>query len=123
MSDQAFPIISVEDLSGTRAFYEALGFAQTYQFPLEGEPAYVTMSRGTSSIGIGAGDAADQDRLGIWVYVDDVDRTFERLRTLGASAVTEPQNQPWGERVARIRDPGGNLVYLGRSETECMSLS
>jgi lactoylglutathione lyase len=117
MSDRAFPIISVEDLPGARAFYEALGFAQTYRFPSEGEPAYITMSRGTSSIGIGAADEADKDRWGIWVYVDDVDRTFERLRTLGASAVTEPQNQPWGERVARIRDPSGNLVFLGGSET------
>ena len=33
MSDRAFPIISVRDLPAARAFYEALGFSQTYQFP------------------------------------------------------------------------------------------
>jgi lactoylglutathione lyase len=47
------------------------------------------------------------------VYVDDVDIAFERLRASGAPVVAEPENQPWGERVARIRDPGGHLVYLG----------
>lgn len=113
MSDRAFPIISVRDLSATRAFYEELGFAQTYQFPPEGEASFVTMERGNSSIGIGAGGASDVDRFGYWVYVDDVDATLEQLRTSGAPVVGEPEDQPWGERVARTRDPDGNLVYLG----------
>ena len=113
MSDHAFPIITVEDLPATRAFYEWLGFTQTYQFPAEGEPAFVTMELGTSTIGIGAGGATEPDRFGMWVYVDDVDRTLERLRASGAPTVAEPEDQPWGERVARTRDPDGNLVYLG----------
>ena len=113
MSDRALPIISVRDLPATRAFYEELGFAQTYQFPPEGEPGFVTMERGTSSIGIGAGGATDEDHFGYWVYVDDVDVALERLRASGAPVVAEPDDQPWGERVARTRDPDGNLVYLG----------
>ncbi len=113
MSDRAFPIISVSDLPATRAFYEALGFSQTYQFPPEGEPDFVSMERGSSSIGIGAGGATDEDRFGYWVYVDDVDATLEQLRTSGATVIAEPEDQPWGERVARARDPAGNLVYLG----------
>jgi lactoylglutathione lyase len=110
--DRAFPIISVEDLEATRAFYERLGFVQTYQFPPEGEPGFVTMERGSSSIGIGAG-GDDADRFSMWVYVDDVDTTLERLRTSGAPVVSEPEDQPWGERLARTRDPAGNLVHLG----------
>ncbi len=113
MSDRAFPIISVRDLGAVRGFYEALGFVQTYQFPPDGEPGFVTMERGSSSIGIGAGGATDSDRFGLWVYVDDVDATFERLRATGAPVVAEPQDEPWGERVARTRDPDGNLVYVG----------
>jgi lactoylglutathione lyase len=113
MNDRAFPIISVSDLPATRTFYERLGFTQTYQFPPEGEPGFVTMARGDASIGIGAGGATVDDRFGYWVYVDDVDATFELLRAAGASVVAEPEDQRWGERVARIRDPDGNLVYLG----------
>lgn len=111
MSDRAFPIISVADLPATRVFYEALGFTQTYQFPPEGEPGFVTMERGTSSIGIGAGGG--EDPFGYWVYVDDVDATLAGLRAGGAPVVAEPEDQPWGERVAQTRDPAGNLVYLG----------
>jgi catechol 2,3-dioxygenase-like lactoylglutathione lyase family enzyme len=65
------------------------------------------------SIGIGTVGAAGDDRFGFWVYVDDVDIAFERLRASGAPVVADPEDQPWGERVARIRDPGGHLVYLG----------
>jgi lactoylglutathione lyase len=113
MSERAFPIISVENVSVTRTFYEALGFSQTYQFPADGKPEYITMSRGSSSLGISAVSATDQDRFGFWVYVDDVDITLELLRNAGAQVVAEPEDQPWGERVARVRDPGGHLVYLG----------
>ncbi|MGW9549661.1 VOC family protein [Citricoccus zhacaiensis] len=46
-------------------------------------------------------------------YVDDVDETLAVLGTSGAPVVSEPEDQPWGERVARTRDPQGNLVILG----------
>jgi DNA-binding FrmR family transcriptional regulator len=32
-----------------------------------------------------------------------------------AEAVATPENRPWGERVASVRDPDGNLVHLGAS--------
>jgi lactoylglutathione lyase len=113
VSHGAFPIISVRDLPATRSFYEELGFSQTYRFPPEDEPLFVTMARGNSSIGMGASGAAEEDSFGYWVYVDDVDAMLDRLRASGAPVVAEPADQPWGERVARTRDPDGNLVYLG----------
>ena len=79
MSERAFPIIYVDDVPAAGAFYESLGFSQTYQFPAEGEPDYVTMSRADSSIGIGDVGAAGEDCFGFWVYVDDVDIAFEQL--------------------------------------------
>jgi lactoylglutathione lyase len=115
VSDRAFPIISVRDLPAARRFYERLGFALVYQFPPEGEPGFVTLARGASSIGIGAGGAVDADRFGYWVYVDDVDAALQELVAAGAPVVVEPEDQPWGERVAQTRDPDGNLVYLGAS--------
>ena len=111
MTDDPFPIISVDDLPPTREFYGKLGFTQTFRFPTDGEPGFVAMTKGGSTIGIGAG--GDADRFGYWVYVDDVDATLERLRAAGAVVVAPPEDQAWGERVARRRDPAGNLVYLG----------
>lgn len=115
MADRAFPIISVRDLDATRRFYEQLGFRQVYQFPPEGEPGFVTMERDTHSIGIGAVGETAEDTFGYWVYVDDVDATLEALVAGGAPIVAEPEDQPWGERVAQTRDPAGNLVYLGKA--------
>ena len=112
MSSRAFPIISVRDLPAVRGFYERLGFVQAYQFPPEGEPEFVAMDRGESSIGIGAG-GEEEDRFGFWVDVDDVDATVATLRDAGAPVVAEPEDQPFGERVAQLRDPDGNLVYVG----------
>jgi lactoylglutathione lyase len=112
MAGDAFPILSVSDLAKTKQFYEQLGFQQTYQFPPEGEPGFVTLQRGTAQIGVGAG-AVDDDAVAYWVYVDDVDASLEALRAAGAEVVGEPVDQPWGERVAQVRDPSGTLVYLG----------
>ena len=114
MADRSFPILAVPDLVATRRFYEHLGFAQTYQFPPDGEPGYVTMARGEASIGLTlATSDGDVAPFAYWVYVDDVDATVEQLRATGATIVEEPVDQPWGERVARVRDPAGTLVHLG----------
>ena len=83
MSERAFLIITAEDLQDTRALYEQLGFSATYRFPSEGKRRYLTLSRGGSSIGIGAPSARDEERFGFWVYVEDVDGTLERLRASG----------------------------------------
>ena len=112
MGAEAFPIISVRDLPAARSFYERLGFSQTYQFPSDGEPGFVTMERGSATIGIGA-VGADEERFAYWVYVEDVDQTVALLRAAGTAIVAEPMDEPWGERVATVRDPNGNLVHVG----------
>lgn len=46
------------------------------------------------------------------VYIDDVDSTYGRALAAGATSVTRPTDMPWGDRVARVRDPLGNLWWL-----------
>ncbi len=43
---------------------------------------------------------------------DDLDATFERVRTSGAEVLQEPTAQPWGVRDCAFRDPSGNLVRI-----------
>src|SRR3954452_7524758 len=95
VNDRAFPILIVHDVPAVRDFYARLGFVQTYQFPPQGEPAFVSLERGASSIGLGARSEADEDRFGYWVYVHDVDAAFEELRSAGAPVVGEPRDEPW----------------------------
>lgn len=113
MPDESFPILSVDDLAASVAFYRRLGFSQSYAFPSEGPAAFVTLERNGCTIGIASREPASDERFSYWVYVDDADATFAALTGAGAPAEAEPRTEPWGERVASVRDPDGNVVHVG----------
>ena len=46
---------------------------------------------------------------------DDVDATFETVRTSGAEVLQEPIDQPWGPRDCAFRDPSGNTVRIAQA--------
>lgn len=46
------------------------------------------------------------------LYVPDVHQTIEQAVAAGATIVTEPTHLFWGDLVARIADPFGNLYWL-----------
>ena len=68
------------------------------------------------------GSPADADALaallakgalnGVHFHTDDLDATFEKLRSAGAEIVQEPTEQPWGTRDCAVRDPSGNMVRI-----------
>jgi lactoylglutathione lyase len=118
-------MLSVADLSRALQFYgEVLGGNETYRFPDVGDPAFVVLSIGGSQIGLGlmtspvgaihgrALRPASGHRIELCAYVDDLDATVERMQRASFPVVTEPIEQPWGERVAYVEDPDGNLVLL-----------
>jgi lactoylglutathione lyase len=121
VAGQAFPIVYAEDVARSVRFYELLGFERQFQFPPEGEPGYVGLARGESRLGV-AGYSSPRELLGLepgagprfelWVYVDGVDAQVEALRAGGATILREPEDMPWGERVAWALDPDGNPVSL-----------
>ena len=55
---------------------------------------------------------ADNHTVIIEFQVDDVDKEYERLKTLVGEWVLEPTTMPWGNRSMLFRDPDGNLVNL-----------
>jgi uncharacterized glyoxalase superfamily protein PhnB len=46
------------------------------------------------------------------LYVEDCAASYEQALAAGATSVTRPTEMPWGDRVARVRDPLGNLWWL-----------
>jgi lactoylglutathione lyase len=119
-----FPMLSAEDLDRSASFYrDLLGGVETYRFPDGDSPVFLVVRLGESDLGIGAitGAAplhgqslrpAQGHRMELCVYVDHVDTTVERLRAASVPILVEPADQPWGERVAYVSDPDGNLLML-----------
>jgi lactoylglutathione lyase len=118
-----FPMLSCADLDRSLALYrDMLGGVETFRFPPEGEPGYISLDIGDSHIGLGsmAGPPihgrpqrpATGHRIELCVYVDDVDESYKQAGEQGLEQVVEPADMPWGERVAYIADPDGNLLML-----------
>jgi lactoylglutathione lyase len=101
-----------------RFYRDLLGADVEYRFPPEEEPGYVGLRLGSAHLGIAhAPDVvagADGQRFALLVYADSCDAAIERLRAGGATVTEEPVDQPWGEQGARVLDPDGNEVIVGR---------
>lgn len=48
----------------------------------------------------------------IVLTVDDVQAVFEKAVAKGGEALATPQEKPWGQTVAYLRDPNGVLIEL-----------
>jgi lactoylglutathione lyase len=121
MERKAFPVLYVTNVSRSLEFYALLGYESRYQFPLEGDPHYVGLERGDSSLGIADSNWPEAQlgitvgtapRFELFVYVDDVQATVESFRTAGYRILQEPATMPWGERQAYVSDPDNNPVAL-----------
>ncbi|MFC6242951.1 VOC family protein [Knoellia sp. 3-2P3] len=56
--------------------------------------------------------AGPADGLLVVFVVDDVDAELARLQAEGATVVTPPETEPWGERYAQVADPNGVVYQL-----------
>jgi PhnB protein len=48
----------------------------------------------------------------LYLYVDDVNATYEKALSEGCVSITEPRTEPWGDLIARVQDPLGYLWEL-----------
>lgn len=119
MFNSGFPILSTRDIERSLGFYRDLLDGDVYfQYPDEGPPGYVGIRVGSMQLGIGVDPGAVEGagRISLWFYVTDCDAAVERLQAGGVAVTEEPQDQPWGERIARVLDPDGNEVIVATGE-------
>ncbi|MDT6985783.1 VOC family protein [Streptomyces lusitanus] len=118
MTLRAFPLLTSADVEAAAEFYALLGFVRHHRHPAEGTVSFVTLRRGATELAISAEaadaspDASGASRWRMFVFVEDVDATVERLAARGVAVLSPPADMPWGERVALVADPEHNPVAL-----------
>ncbi|MEE2944461.1 MAG: VOC family protein [Pseudomonadota bacterium] len=64
-------------------------------------------------LGKSPGDAALQDPVFELAFeTSDVDASFEKATCAGATPVSKPVDQPWGQRISYVKDPNGFLIEI-----------
>src|SRR5689334_9794865 len=119
---RAFPVLYAKDVAAVAAFYACLGFEEHVRLPgPDGVPGFIGLRReGGAELAVTTEDSPRMlagvepgpgPRGELFVYVEDVDATVAALD----SVLREPADMPWGERVAYVTDPEGNIVTLAQA--------
>ena len=119
---RAFPVLYAHDVELVAGFYARLGFKEHFRMPApDGSAGFVGLERDGAELGVVTEESprllagvepGPGPRHELFVYVPDVDAAVTGLREAGARVVRLPADMPWGERVAFVADPEGNLVSL-----------
>ena len=54
----------------------------------------------------------------LYLYVDDIDATYQRAVKAGAASLEEPQDLPYGDRRGMIKDPCGNIWQIATHDQD-----
>jgi predicted enzyme related to lactoylglutathione lyase len=110
------PIIVSNDLDRLLAFYTGLfGAEEVMRFPDDGPTFYVGLKLGDSELGLSSDESVvpgSPGRMLLSIDVPDVDALLPKVDGLGGEATSGANDMPWGQRVAHIKDPDGNVVNL-----------
>ena len=110
-----------DDVMAAQAWYaQLLGTEPYFVRPVQGTPAYVEFRIGDYQHELGIIDSrfAAGTRPGtasgaiIYWHVDDVQASFERLVSLGATVHEEPVERGPGFVTASVVDPFGNILGI-----------
>jgi lactoylglutathione lyase len=120
-----YAILYVEDVARSLGFYErALGLERRF---LHESGDYGELETGATALAFathalaasnlpgvyeGTSPNGGRPRFEICFVTDDVEAAYSQAVATGAEAVVEPQTKPWGQDVAYVRDPDGNLIEL-----------
>ena len=115
-----YTVIYVDDVTATIAFYEQ-AFGQKPNMVVEGE--FGELATGETKLSFaakkmlhGPGQFASPEGKVLGVEVafttGDVQKAYDTAVAAGAKSVSKPEQKPWGQTVAYVRDNNGFLVEL-----------
>ena len=102
------PRIAVSDVGAQveflRAVFDAVGDVPA------GRPAEIVI--GDSLIMIGSTDERDAFQAFLYVHVADAEGRYQRAMDAGAVSLESPWDTPYGDRLAMVRGPFGNVFQI-----------
>jgi PhnB protein len=93
---------------------QAFGAVESFRTTGSAGGLHCEVKIGDSMVMIGGGPSLDTHPTAIHLYVNDVDEVFASAVAAGATSLAEPSDQEYGERVAAVKDIGGNEWYIAK---------
>ena len=101
--------VTVSDIDEAVTFYVTLGLNLIVKSP---HYARFTCPEGDSTFSIHLGEVFGRPSTVVYFENDDLDTLVARLKLVGLQFDTDPTDERWLWREARLRDPSGNLICL-----------
>ena len=73
---------------------------------------------GDSLLMVSGADVREVMPAFLYLYIEDTDATYRRAIEAGAESIEAPQDMPYGDRRAMIKDPGGNIWQIATHNEE-----
>lgn len=115
------PYMGIDNASEAIEFYKkAFGATQVMRLDMpDGSVGHAELRIGDSALMLGTPcdqmalrNPGEHTSIGLHLYVEDVDALFKRAVDAGATVVSEPKDQFYGDRSASVKDPFGHLWFL-----------
>ena len=59
----------------------------------------------------------------LYLYMDDIDKTYQRALEAGAVSLEEPKDLPYGDRRGMVQDPFGNIWQIATHKEDVATTS
>src|SRR5215472_5296502 len=92
---------------------QAFGAEEAFRMPSPtGEIMHAEVKIGDSVVMLNDAMRQTPTSSALFLYVTDVDRTYQQALKAGATSLSEPANMFWGDRLAHVKDQFGNQWML-----------
>jgi PhnB protein len=111
------PYLIASDLDAFLAFVQQVfGATETLRMQGQAGGTHVEVQIGDSMVMIGGGGSWSGQAMpaALYLYLDDVDATYQRALQAGATSMMEPTDEDDGDRRGGVQDPFGNMWFLAR---------
>jgi uncharacterized glyoxalase superfamily protein PhnB len=114
-----YPVVPIREYGKAKDYYvNQLGFKIDWEIKDGDLPVFLQVTRDGQSLYLTQNPKDGEPPVSVYLYVPDVDAWCGVTQKLGMDAEEPPDEQPWGNREARYRDPFGNwLTVASRKAT------